>query len=451
MTPSVLVVGGGFAGLAAALRLADRGISVRLVEKRPILGGRAYSVEGRDGGHAVDNGQHLLMGCYARALSFLDRIGATPDLEMQPRLRVALAHPVRGIATFASAPLPSPFHLSLGVMQYSHLSLAERARMLVGATAFVLRCRRGRDGRLGELTVAEALTRLGQREMARACFWNPLAIAVLNELPERASAALFAEVLRRVFFARSAASRIIFPRIGLSNLYAKSAARAIDQAGGTVETRRVARELVLRGERIDRLSFHDGSALEASAYVLAVPPPALVELLPEEARHQFPFAETVRLRSSPIVSVHLWFAERIPTPRMIGFLEGPIHWLFTPPMQPEKGRYVTLVSSGAHDLVERDPDEIVRIALFELSRYLPAMASLHLADSLVTKERAATFATTPAEQKDRPGTCTPIRNLFLAGDWTDTGLPATIESAVESGERAATAVARTLSERFIAS
>jgi hypothetical protein len=141
------------------------------------------------------------------------------------------------------------------------------------------------------------------------------------------------------------------------------------------------------------------------------------------------------------VSAHFWFDAPFEAPRMAGFLDGPIHWLFTPPMQPERGRYVTLVVSGAHELVAMPADEIIRIARRELDRYLPQTRGLAVNDRLVVKEPNATFAATPEEQPHRPGTRTAIPNLFLAGDWTATGLPATLESAVVSGERAAAAAA----------
>ena len=144
------------------------------------------------------------------------------------------------------------------------------------------------------------------------------------------------------------------------------------------------------------------------------------------------------------MSAHFWFKQAFAAPRMAGFLDGPIHWLFTPPMQPESGRYVTLVVSGAHDLVDRRPEDVTRIARRELDRYLPQARDLEVVDTLVVKEPQATFAATPQEQPYRPGTVTPVANLFLAGDWTDTGLPATLESAVVSGERAAAAAAEFL-------
>jgi predicted NAD/FAD-dependent oxidoreductase len=201
------------------------------------------------------------------------------------------------------------------------------------------------------------------------------------------------------------------------------------------------REVAIRGDRAVGVSIQGRPEVGADAVILAVPPPALPPLLPTPLRGPAGLSRIERLRGAPIVSAHFWFDAPFEAPRMAGFLDGPIHWLFTPPMQPESGRYVTLVVSGAHDLVAMPPDEVIRIARRELDRYLPHTRELEVVDALVVKEPQATFAATPEEQPYRPKTRTAIANLFLAGDWTDTGLPATLESAVVSGERAAAAAA----------
>jgi squalene-associated FAD-dependent desaturase len=437
--PKVVVVGGGWAGLSAALALVERGVDVQVIEKRAILGGRAYSYRAREAGHVVDNGQHLLMGCYDATLKFLHRIGAEDRVEIQPQLSVPFLDPDRGAATFRCASAPSPLHLTLGALRYGHLSTSERLRLLLGGMRVALMYRGGSSA-----TVSQALDEAGQGHAARKCFWNPLAIAVLNELPERASADLFAEVLRRVFFARAAASRIVFPRVGLSDLFAEPAARAIEKAGGAIESGPAVREIAMADDRATGVLIQGQMLARADAVILAVPPPAVTPLLPERLRSAAPFVGLGELRAAPIVSAHLWFAKSFATERMAGFLDGPIHWLFTPPMQPASGRYVTLVASGAHELAGKPGEEILRIARHELARYVPVTRELDTTDELVVKETQATFAATPEEQPRRLGVRTPVANLFLAGDWTDTGLPATLESAVLSGERAAAAAARYL-------
>jgi hydroxysqualene dehydroxylase len=440
--PTAVVVGAGFAGLAAAVELADRGHRVRVLERRRVAGGRAYSYRSPSG-HEVDNGQHLMIGAYERTFAFLARLGTLDRIETQPRLEVPFVHPERGAATFSCPPLPSPLHLSTGVLRYRLLGPGERVRLLAGAVRLVTRHVR-RDSSLARETVGEALAAAGQGRWQRTLFWDPLSIAVLNELPERASASLFAEVLRRIFFARERASRLVFPKAGLSALYVDAAGEIVARSGGGVECGRTARAVELDGEGIRGVRTSDGELVAAEAVVLAVPPPAALELLPETLRDRAPLSRIGELRAAPIVSTHLWYEERFDVPRMTGFLDGPIHWAFRPPMQPESGTYVTLVSSGAHDVVDREPKEIEALALTEVGRSLAPARGFRPRDVLVVKERRATWAGTPSEQPARPGAATPIASLVLAGDWTDTGLPGTIEGAVASGLAAAERIVRPL-------
>ena len=324
----------------------------------------------------------------------------------------------------------------VGGLGYRHLTLRERVGLLAAGGRFVARHLRGA---LGGETVAETLASLGQGRRERRTFWDPLSIAVLNESPEAASAGLFGEVLRRVFVGGRSASDLVLPRTGLSELFAEPGRKAIEAAGGSVEVGRGAVGVALSGDRAGAVRWADGSETVADAVVLAVTPTKLGDLLPASLRPAF--SSIARLEPSPIVSVHLWLKRPVATPRMIGFLDGPLHWLFTPPMQPAGGRYVTLVASGARELAARDPGEVLSAAGVALAQYLPEAADSPRSGSLVVKEHSATFVASPGEQACRPGVATPIANLFLAGDWIDTGLPATIESAVESGNRAARAVA----------
>ncbi|MGH7805830.1 MAG: hydroxysqualene dehydroxylase HpnE, partial [Candidatus Binatia bacterium] len=372
--------------------------------------------------------------------ALLDRLGTRDRVEMQSSLTVPFIHPVRGAAEFRCPSLPSPTHLMAGVLGYKLLSPRERGSLLLGAIRLVARHLRG-DASLRSETVSGALDRAGQGKGERVCFWDPLAIAVLNDLPERASAALFAEVLRRIFLARERASRLVFPRAGLSELYVDAASRIVGESGGAVEMARAVRELVLRDDRVVGVRLADGQETLARGVILATAPSAVESLVPERVRAGNGLARVGELRAAPIVSVHVWYDERFDLPRMAGFLDGPVHWAFRPPMQPERGTYLTLVTSGAHELVDREPGEIEERVIAEVRRYLPATRRLTPRDVLVAKERAATWAGTPAEQAIRPGTKTSVAGLFLAGDWTATGLPGTIESAVESGERAAEAAA----------
>ena len=429
MTPRhVVVVGAGFAGLAAAVRLARGGARVTVLERRPFLGGRAYSFADPGTGEVVDNGPHALMGAYTEALDFLAEIGAREKLEIQPRLHVTLADPALGMGTVAAPPVPGPLQAPAALLRYRLLAPGDRIRLLIGALRLA-----GRGAELGDRTVAEALGDVGQSSEACARFWHPLAIATLNEAPELAAAAPFAAVLRRAFFAGARAARFALARVPLSDLYTSDACRAVEKAGGTVTTGAAVASLSLAGERVDGVVLKDGRRIAADAAVLAVPFTALLRFLPPALRDVPPFRALARLGTSPIVSVHLWLDRpvRWGSP-FLGLLGGRTQWLFDC-----GGHRIASVTSGARFWDDAADEQIAAEVLADARAVLPAMAEARCVRSLVVRERHATLSLTPAADAVRPAVATPLANLFLAGDWVQTGLPATIEGAVQSGRAAA--------------
>ena len=429
MTPrSVAVVGGGFAGLAAAVRLARAGARVTLLERRPFLGGRAYSFRDPATGDVVDNGPHALMGAYTAAIDFLREIGAAGKLAFQPRLRVALAHPVLGLGEVAAPAAPGPLQAPLALLRYRLLARTDRARLFVGALRVVRRA-----AALDGVSVAAALREAGQSAAACERFWHPLAIATLNEDPERAAARPFAAVLRRGFFAGARAARFALPRVPLSELYVDDARRAVEAAGGTVVTGATVATLVAGEARVDALVLRDGRRVEADAVVLAVPCAALLRMLPPALRGAPPFRALAALDTSPIVSVHLWLDRAVGWGApFLGLLGGRTQWLF------DCGeRRIASVTSGARFWDDAPDDAIVAEVLADARAVVPALRDAACLRFLVVRERHATISLTPAADRARPPVTTPLANLFLAGDWVQTGLPATIEGAVQAGREAA--------------
>ncbi len=441
----VLIMGGGFAGLAAATALAATGRSVTVLEKRPVLGGRAYSYTDQTTGEVIDNGQHAMMGCYTEMFRFLDRIGATGKLAIQPGLRVDMLDPDRGPGVISCPPLPNPLHMGAGVLGYRLLSVADRARVLAGGLRLLLMKKRG-DVRLTELTVDGVLDLLGQRAAARRAFWHPVAIATLNDDPAIASADLLAEVMVRAFFAGKDAARFVLSKVGLSELYTDDARRFIEARGGRIETKAHVVGVGFRGDEVSHFELRDGRRLTAGAYVSAVPPQGLFPLLPIAVRRSVPTLGGIEgLTSSPIVSVHVWFDRPILAERpFVGFVGTGTHWAFNRDVisgrRDRNGGYLSFVISGARAIVDEDSDAIVARTLADLRRLVPAAGAAEVRHTQVVKEKFATMSPTVAAARLRPATVTPFDNFVLAGDWTDTGLPATIESAVMSGHRAAAVV-----------
>jgi zeta-carotene desaturase len=432
-TQHVAVVGGGFAGLAAAVRLAKAGVRVTVLERRPFLGGRAYSFEHPATGETLDNGPHALMGAYTEALDFLAEIGAAAKIVVQPRLHVTLAHPVLGMGVVAAPAVPGPLQAPAALLGYRLLSRGDRLRLLAGAVRLV-----AERGALAGWTVSEALAATGQSRAACERFWHPLAIATLNEAPELAAAAPFAAVLRRAFFAGARAARFALPRVPLSALYADDARRVVEMHGGRVRTGATVASLVCGAEGIDGVVLRDGERLAADAVVLALPCAALLRLLPEALAASPPFRALAGVGTSPIVSVHLWLDRPVGWGgTFLGLLGGRAQWLFDCGPASGNGHRIASVTSGARFWDGASDDEIAAEVLADARAVVPSIAAAGCARSLVVRERHATLSLTPAADAVRPGVTTEVRNLFLAGDWIATGLPATIEGAVQSGREAA--------------
>lgn len=441
----VVVIGAGFAGLSAGVALAERGFRVAVLERKPALGGRAYSFEDPDTGDFVDNGQHVLMGCYTEALDFLHKIGSAGKLVFQRDLEIEMLAASGRSATLRTARLPGPLHMSAALMRYGHLSLRERLGVVRGGLK-MLAMRRREHPTLEKMTVSGLMTALGQSENARRAFWYPLSVATLNDEPEVSSAALLAEVLKRAFFSRRRDSAFVYSRVGLSDLYCTGAREFIERAGGVVATHSIVEGIETGDDgRAVRVRLRDGRRLGAANFISAAPPHHLLRILPEWAVADPFFARLTELGSSPIICVHVWLDREVTRSAFVGFIGTATQWLFNKRRIFERHGerhpgYLSFVISGARKLVDQPNEEILDLVMNDLGTMIPAARNATVLKAIVLKEKQATMAPEPRSYQLRPKAKTPIANLFLAGDWVQTGLPATIESAVISGRAAAAAV-----------
>jgi hydroxysqualene dehydroxylase len=441
-----VVIGAGFAGLSAAVALAERGVRVTVLEGKPGLGGRAYSFADPDTGDFVDNGQHVLMGCYGETLDFLKRIGAYDQLVFQEDLKIEMLAGPGQSAVLKTVRLPGPLHMTAALFGYRHLSIAERLSVMRGGLR-MLAMRRFSDGQLRLLTVVQLMDHLGQSEHARRCFWYPLSIATLNDEPDLSSAQQLVEVLKRAFFSRRRRdSAFVYSRVGLSDLYCTGATRLIERAGGTVAPRSIVEMLELgAGGKVASVRLRDGRRIEASDFISAVPAHQLLRILPENAVADPFFSRFTGLSSSPIICVHVWLDREVTNSPFIGFIGTTTQWLFNKrQIFAQRGEahpgYLSFVISGARKLIDRSNEEILDIVIDDLHAMIPASREAKVVKSLVLKEKNATMAPNLRSLELRPTATTPIANFFLAGDWIQTELPATIESAVISGRAAAAAI-----------
>jgi squalene-associated FAD-dependent desaturase len=434
---NVLIIGGGFAGLSAGVALAGQGAKVTVIEQRRILGGRAYSIEDGATGELIDNGQHALLGAFHETQKFLRSIGTENLVRYQDRFRMVLAEPDGGRMILTGSSLPPPFHLLTGVAGCRGLSIGDRLHLLRAGVSIVLN-----RSLPDTMTLKDWLDRLHQPESLRQRWWYPLSISALNELPHRASANLFLRVLRQTFLGSLRDSSFGIITVGLGDLYTEQARKFIEAHGGEVYLNAPADRLAFSGRRFEAVVLRNGGAMTADYAVSAVPHYVLEKLLaPELVQKGGPFEALGHLSDSPMVSIHLWFDRPVMDEEFIGLIDSPIQWVFDKSRlwnrDETQAGALACITSGAYDLIDRSRDELIALAQKELCRFFPEVRMAKLIHSRLIKERLATYSCTPEAERWRPDQKTAYENFFLAGDWTRTGLPATIEGAVTSGHRCA--------------
>lgn len=437
MSVDAVIIGGGVSGLAAAVRLSRAGLRVALVEQSMKLGGRCYSYRDGETGDVVDNGQHVLVGAYRSTLAYLEAIGTRKFLKREEEIPFVHASAGRGILRIAS--LPPPLHLVTGMLRYALLAPGERfAALRVG------RFLRNWDGSasrpLAGASAEEWLSAAGQSERVRRFLWNPLCVSIMNEAPERASGLLFARALKASFLGSADDAAVLIPTVGQTELYVDPARALLEASGSTVETGADAAALLLNGGSAAGVRLADGRVIEARAVIAAVPPPALQKILGTELASRAPFDALGSFATSPIVSIHLWFDRDLLAEDFVGLIDRDLQWVFNRRRIVGGGGtagYLSGVISAAYGHVDLPKEELVALALRDIELIAPGCRDTRLLSSVVIKEKRATISATADADARRPAASTPIVNFFIAGDWTQTGYPATIEGAIRSGESAA--------------
>jgi zeta-carotene desaturase len=447
---SVIVIGGGLAGLAAGVALADSGWRVRLFEQRPFLGGRATSYVLPDGEH-VDNCQHVTLGCCTNLEDFYRRVGAAGKIKFFDRL--LFLDPQGRKGEMQAGFLPAPFHLTGSFAAFAPLSLLDKLS-IARAMLDILRSQ-GRPADLqkeGGISMLEWLRRRGQTKRAIERFWRVVLVSALDEELDRTDARFGVDVFWKAFLGNSTGYRMGVPAVPLAHLY-DGCKSEIERRGGEVTLRAPVRGLKIESGELAGVRFDEGREESADAYVFAVPHTALAELLPESVKQSDPSLSNLdKIKVSPITGVHFWFDRTVMREPFLTLLDTTTQWIFNKTAlyadskEKEKtapgGQYLQLVISASYDLLQRPRQEIIDLCLAEVCQALPAAREAQLVKATVIKEAAATFSPEPGIDRWRPKQQTAVPRLFLAGDWTATGWPATMEGAVRSGYLAAEALLR---------
>ncbi len=431
----IVVIGAGASGLSAALRLAESGLRVVVLEAGALLGGRARCFAHR--GAELDWGPHLLMAANPSFRSLLERTGAAADVFFYPSLGVSYRVREAGLVRRTRLSLPgsggAPAQV-WGLLKWRGPRFGEKWRILRGLSKIVS----GSADERPDESVREMLRRFGHGEEAAHWFWEPFARAVLNLPLERASAKLFRTVVREAFAHGPGGAALGVPTTTLGSVWSERCARRIEQLGGEVRLKSPVLGLDVGRAGMRGVILDGREALPARAVISAVPPDALGRLAEGEFAERTLFPNLGKLRPGPIASAYCWLKKPDAGPRVEAILNEDWHWLFRPGAGGADAENLVCLLAGADDSIAAGSRRAMKSSAAEcLNRLIPGNA---VRDVLVVRERAATWANGVAEQDGRMDTRTPIAGFFLAGDWTRTGLPATVEGAVRSGDKAAEAV-----------
>lgn len=434
---TVAIIGGGLAGLAAGCALADAGLRVTLFERRPYVGGRASSYEHPGTGEVVDNCQHVLLGCCTNLIHFYDQLGIGGKIRWFDEL--VFMEPGGKSSRIKPSFLPVPFHSTPSFLAASVLSLRDK---LAIARAFMAMTRGPLPDDSPENFQAW-LMRHGQTSRAIEHFWKVVLVSALNEDLDRISVRYAFQVFRESFLKSAAAGKMGIPSVPLSDLYS-SAIGYIREHGGDVLLRASVTAINPRQQRV-AITSNTGEQ-EFDFAVLAAPFQNAAALLPSDALAEPLKQKLSHFDSSPITGIHLWFDREItPLPHAV-LLDRTIQWMFqkskflVTTQRDNTASYMELVVSASKSLVQKSREEIIEIALRELTEFFPIVKEAKLVKAAVIKEVYATYSILPGLDQYRPEAKTAWPNIFLAGDWTASGWPATMEGAIRSGYLAAEAL-----------
>lgn len=453
--PHVLVIGGGLAGLTAALGCSDRGMRVTLLEGRPRLGGATWSFNRK--GLMFDNGQHVYLACCDAYRRYLDRVGSTTKAPLHklaiPVLRPRVAGENPSVSWIRRNGLPAPLHLASSLSRYRYLSLIDRLK--IGRAAIALRRLDLNDPRLDEETFAHFLGRHGQSEQAIAGLWNLIVLPTINLRAEEASLLLAAKVFQTGLLAKSDAADIGWAEVPLSELHVDPAVAILETAGASIRSRARVSSLVVEQNPDSAMrvtgAVVDGETVHADAVILATGPLEAAELLPMQSGVD---REGLRkLGTSPIIDVHIVYDRPVTNYRIAAGIDTPVQYVFdcsrSSGIAPEDGQSLAVSISGADDEQGERPEVLIERYTDAITMLFPNAGKAKIIDAVVSREHAATFRARPGTKAFRPGVTTAIGNLAVAGTYTDTGWPATMEGAVRSGELAVAHIARAVgSMRF---
>ncbi len=439
---TVTIIGGGLAGISAATHLAESGWNVTLLEKRSILGGRASSVVDPETGQTIDNCQHVLLGCCIELMDFYKKIGVESNIHFQKEY--LFITPDQKVSKLKGIFFPAPFHILFSFIKLTFLNFIDKASIFY-AMAIILFTSTKKINALEKISFLEWLQKHHQTQKSIERFWKIILVSALNEDLDQISTKYAFKTFQETFLKNRNGYQMGVPTLPLSKLYSEPTIEFLKHHGGKVLFQKKASKLRISENKISGIELSDGSIISSDIYVCALPFQELVDILPAELFNQYPEFNNIKsLKTSPITGIHLFFDKIVMEAESMIVLDRTIQWIFNKSKnfsnQTLTGQYLQIVISASKDLISKTKNEIVNLVLKELQEIFPKVKQAHLLRSVVIKELHATFSPDPGSDALRLSQKTPIQNLFLAGDWTKTEWPATMEGAVRSGHAAAKAI-----------
>ncbi|MCF8240933.1 MAG: hydroxysqualene dehydroxylase HpnE [Melioribacteraceae bacterium] len=417
----IIIIGGGFAGITSAVYLSSKGHKVNLIESSPKLGGRAYSFKSKNE-TVVDNGQHILMGCYEETLKLLQVIGAEDKIKIQPYLEVEFAEQGGRQFELNAGSKFYPFNLLYSLIKFRAIQFIDRLKVII----FFTRLFFVKTEKLEGKSVKNWLKANNQNENICNALWDFLVIGTLNCNPSEADASVFADVLKKIFFKGNKASVIVIPDVGLSEMYVDKSIEYIKNNDGKISTSEKVIELKRSTNGKINEVITTNSTYTDFDYVISAVPPFALNRIKGAPDNLYDLCDSFEY--SPILTVHIWLKSNPFKGDFCGMINSQIHWIFN------RGTHITLITSAANKLINLSDDDLIERFCSELEKYFPIFYKELVEDFLVIREKRATFIPTTQITKFRKNIKSVNNNFILAGDWVNTGLPSTIEGAVKSGK-----------------
>ena len=442
----MIILGGGLAGIAAAVHTLRSGIKPTLVERRPFLGGRAFSFTDRDTGEEIDNGQHVILGICAQFLDLLEELGTRDQIDLSPALDVTVSLAGKTSDLRASKFIGN----AAALFRYRHLSVSER--FAVSRVMLALKFSRRNDAkteRAKSISFADWLRSRGQSNAAISRFWSLFILPVFNCSIDEVVAHDAIEFTRTVLLGKPIDATIGYPKQGLSTLIGNPAENFLRSRGAELITNVRVESLSLPEPGEVQVRMSNGETLRSKAVISSLAPNILTRILPaSDSRFERMRTSLDAIEYSPIVAVHLWYERPVMVERVTAFVDVGLQWVFNDSVlrgqSTDKSQHIVVSLSGADEWAAMTKDEILDRTQEAMRGAFPRTQNTSIVNSSVVKTLEATIKVNRVSAANRLGTTTSMPGLFLAGDWTDTGMPATMEGAVQSGNLAAAKAVETL-------